>query len=77
MAQITALTIYGVSGQIHIFVAKAGVPQEEVVVGSPINIELLRRKREKDRLEFILAEDEELLMAVAATMEVIKNRWVH
>ena len=38
------------------------------------NIELLRRKK---RLEFILAEDEELLMAVAAAMEVIKNKWVH
>ena len=38
------------------------------------NIELLRRKK---RLEFILAEDEELLIAAAATMEVIKNRWVH
>jgi len=42
--------------------------------GAAINIELLRRKK---RLEFILAEDEELLMAVAAAMEVIKNKWVH
>ena len=49
----------------------------EEVVSPGINIELLRRKREKERLEFILAEDEELFMAVAAAMEVIKKRWVH
>src|SRR3990172_4795185 len=42
--------------------------------GAAMNIELLRRKK---RLEFILAEDEELLMVAAAAMEVIKNRWVH
>ena len=51
---------------------------QEDLFGAPINVELFRRKREKEQLELILAEDEELFMMVASTMEVVKNRlWVH